>query len=95
MEQCSTWALTKVPGPDGLTSNFYKTYWGIIKEVVVKEIQNTFQSGTIKEAYNYTFMAFIPKIDCVVRADQFSPIALCNVFLKIVTKIVATRLRKY
>lgn len=82
-------------GPDGLTINFYKNYWGIIKEAVVKEIQNTFQSRTIKKAYNHTFLVLIPKTDCVAKADQFKPIALCNVFLKIVTKIVATRIRKH
>lgn len=60
----------------------------------MKEIQYTFQLGTIKEAYNHTFLAFISKIDCAARADQFTSIALCNVFLKIVTKIVATRHRK-
>lgn len=85
----------KSPGLDGVIVSFYKNYWSIIKEVVVKEIQNTFKSSAIKKAYNHTFLALNHKIDCAAKANQFRSIALCNMFLKIVTKIVAIRIMKY
>lgn len=85
----------KSPSMDGMTVNFYKSYWSIIKEDVVKEVQMSFQLGTIKAAHNHTFIALIPKSVSASKVDQFRPIALCNVFLKIITKIIANRLRAH
>lgn len=44
-------------------------------------------------AINHTFLALIPKWKSADKVDQFRPIALCNVAYKVVTKILATRLR--
>lgn len=85
----------KSPEPNGMTVNFYKKYWNITKNVVVKEIQQVFQTGAFKEAYNHTFLVLIPKAKSAAKVDQFRHIPLCNVFFKIITKIIATRLRQY
>lgn len=52
-----------------MTVNFYMAYWGIIKEAVVLEIQHIFQSRSIKEAYNHTFISLIPKNHNDVKVD--------------------------
>lgn len=83
----------KSPGPDGMTVTFYKHYWGIVHEATVKEVQVFFQSGILRKASNHTFITLIPKSDNPLRVDQYRPIALCNVIFKIITKILATRLR--
>lgn len=88
-------ASNKSPGLDGMTVNFYKTYWNITKEAMLKEIQQIFQTGIIKEAHNHTFWALIPKSRSASNVDQFRHIALCNVFFKVITKIIATRLRQF
>lgn len=91
----STMGKYKSPGPDGVTVTFYKQYWGIVHEAVIREIQEFFQHGRIKPAFNHTFLALIPKTQGAARVDQFRPIALCNVTLKLITKIIAGRLRPY
>lgn len=58
-------------------------------------MQEFFMHGRLKPSFNHTFLALIPKIPGAARVEQFRPIALCIVTLKIITKIVAGRLRTY
>lgn len=83
----------KSPSPDGMTVTFYKQYWSIVGEAVGKEVREFFHTGKLKTAFNHTFIALILKAPSAARVDQFRPIALCNVILKIITKILAGRLR--
>lgn len=83
----------KSPGPDGMSSTFYKGYWPIIGPDVISEVQNFFTTGRLKQAYNHTFLALIPKCNNASKVEQFRPISLCNVFLKIITKILSSRIR--
>ena len=43
---------------------------------------------------NQTFISFIPKVDSPELVKHLRPISLCNVVYKVVTKIIANRLRK-
>lgn len=42
---------------------------------------------------NETFLTLIPKIDVVCRMKDFRPISLCNVSYKVITKLLAQKLR--
>jgi hypothetical protein len=83
----------KCPGPNGLSSLFFKHYWSIVKSEVIAAVQNFFQSGRLLKQLNHTFIALIPKIDGASLMNQFRPIALCNVVYKIISKILASRLK--
>uniref|UniRef100_A0A2N9G6T6 CCHC-type domain-containing protein n=1 Tax=Fagus sylvatica TaxID=28930 RepID=A0A2N9G6T6_FAGSY len=83
----------KCPGPDGLPFLFFKHYWSIVKSKVIAAVQNFFQSGRPLKQLNHTFIALIPKIDGASSVNQFRPIALCNVVYKIISKILASRLK--
>lgn len=78
---------------DGFTLIFFKTFWGILSEAIIKDIQQFFNTGQLKFALNYTFLALIPKVPSTYKVDQFRPIALCNLVYKLISKILSSRLR--
>lgn len=50
-------------------------------------------SGSLYNAINSTFIALIPKSDSPSSFDDYRPISLCNVLYKIISKIIANRIR--
>lgn len=45
------------------------------------------------EGLNDAFIVLIPKVDALRKANQCRPIGLCNIVYKIVTKVIANRLK--
>lgn len=83
----------KAPGPDGFTINFYKACWQTVKTEVWEVVDDSRQSGSILKALNSTFLALIPKEEEARTPEKFRPIALCNVIYKIISKVIANRLK--
>lgn len=81
-------------GPNGMTVVFCKKHWGTVGAAMGEEVQKFFSTGVLNKAHNHTFIALIPKCPSDAKVEQFRPIALCNVFFKIITKIIAGRLRQ-
>lgn len=78
---------------DGMNSNFYKSYWRIVGSDQILMVQYFFVSGHLSRALNHTFISLIPETESTTRVKQFRATALCNVAFKVITKILATRLR--
>lgn len=85
----------KIPGPDGMSPTFYKHYWHIIGEDIVSAVQDYYSGEMVIRAVNHTFITLIPKRHSANKVDQFRPIILCNVIYKIITKLIAFRLKPY
>uniref|UniRef100_A0A2N9G4J9 Reverse transcriptase zinc-binding domain-containing protein n=1 Tax=Fagus sylvatica TaxID=28930 RepID=A0A2N9G4J9_FAGSY len=83
----------KAPGPDGLPGLFYKHYWSIVGSQVIAAVQGFFREGWLLKEFNRTFITLIPKAQGACNFNQFRPISLCNVYYKIISKILVTRLR--
>lgn len=89
------WTLNpdKAPGPDGFPICFYRAFWGLIKKDLIKMIRWIQQKGKIGGYTNATFLALIPKENRLSSFSRFRPISLCNASYKILSKILASRLK--
>ncbi|KAM5583543.1 hypothetical protein ABKV19_003435 [Rosa sericea] len=84
----------KAPGPDGFPGLFYHKYWRIVNDVVW-ETSKDFNAGRIRlHKLNKTHIVLIPKVPNPERTSHFRPISLCNNSYKILSKILANRLKQ-
>eukprot|EP00253_Pinus_taeda_P035656 PITA_35656 len=83
----------KAPGPDGFTINFYKACWEIVKNDIWEIVEDSRRSKTLLKSLNSTFIALVPKVEEANTPEKFRPIALCNVIYKIISKVIANRLK--
>ena len=83
----------KAPGPDGYTIAFYKQCWDIVKIEVLNSLQEFYDQGCIRRSLNATFVVLIPKKPGVLDVKDFHPICLIGSVYKILSKILANRLK--
>ena len=84
----------KAPGPDGFPIEFFQEFWDIIKLDLLAVAHESQKNKQMLRALNSTFLALIPKGEKADRLSQFRPISLCNVTYKIISKLIAERLKK-
>lgn len=83
----------KSPGNEGLNAAFYRTYWSIVGEDVVKFCTYFFATGELQPRINRTILCLIPKIKQPQHMTDLRPISLCNVLVRILSKVMANRLK--
>jgi hypothetical protein len=83
----------KAPGPDGFTARFYQSSWDIIKSDLTKMIQKSQKCSKLGGGTNSSFLALIPKEKGAINFGRFRPISLCNTSYKILTKVIANRIK--
>jgi hypothetical protein len=85
---------TSAPGPDGMPPLFYQSFWDSIGSDVTNAVLSCLNSGKILRAINHTYITLIPKIQSPTNVTEFRPISLCNVVYKLISKVLANRLKK-
>lgn len=84
----------KAPGPDGLPALFFQKYWHIVGREVQKLVLHVLNNNLEPDELNKTFIVLIPKGKNPSSPKDYRPISLCNVVMKIVTKVIANRVKK-
>jgi len=80
-------------GPDGWSIEFYLAFYDLLALDLLQVVEECRSSGRLFNAINSTFIALIPKTDSPASSDDFRPISLCNCLYKIISKIIANRIR--
>lgn len=83
------------PRPDGLLALFYQSHWAEIGTEIIEYALNILNNNGDPGNINHTFLCLIPKVKKPTLPSDFRPIALCNVILKIITKTIANRIKKF
>lgn len=84
----------KAPGPDGLNPAFYQRFWDLCGKDIYLAGCRWLTEGRFPTNLNDTNIVLIPKCDDPKTMKDLRPISLCNVLYKIVSKVLANRLRK-
>ncbi|XP_041027032.1 uncharacterized protein LOC121267250 [Juglans microcarpa x Juglans regia] len=82
------------PGPNGFPAAFYQQNWDVVGRQVSESVMYVLNSKGNLDVINNTFIALIPKKNNCTKVSDFRPISICNVLYKIISKVIANRLKK-
>ena len=85
---------SKSPGPDGFNLNFVKESLEVFKDVIVEAMVLFHDYGCIPKGCNASFVALVPKVRDPVNLEQYRPISLVGVMYKVISKVLAERIKK-
>ncbi|KAL5551944.1 hypothetical protein UlMin_002120 [Ulmus minor] len=76
-----------------MSALFYQNYWAIVGDEVTTACLGFLNEGLGLGSINETLITLLPKVKCPTHITEFRPISLCNVLYKIISKMMATRMR--
>lgn len=93
LETIKNFKKEKSPGPDGWPIEFFSHFYELFKNDMLRMVEASRISGNVNSALSATFLVLIPKKDKSSSFLDYRPIALCNSLYKIISKIIADRMK--
>ena len=84
----------KAPGLDGLTNEFYQTFWDKLEPYFIKMLQESFTGGIFPHSIRKAIMTLIFKQGDKTNLSNYRPISLTNSDYKIIAFVLSKRLQK-
>ena len=83
----------KTPGSDGLPKEFYLCFWDILKDDFVEMLNHSLTDERMPDSLWQAIITLLFKKDDPELLKNWRPISLLNVDYKILTKVLANRLK--
>ena len=88
---------SKSPRPNGISPFFFQNFWHIVGNDVTAAVLSFLHSGRYLRRYlrkmNFTHIVLIPKKNDPKYITEFCPISLGNIVLRIISKVLANRIK--
>ena len=85
----------KSPGSDGLTTEFYKTFWDVLANDLLEVFTSSYKSGLLTKSQRTATIKCLPKKGDITDIRNWRPISLLNVDYKILSKALSLRLFEF
>ena len=84
----------KALGPDGFIAAFWQFNWDIVKEEIMLLFNEFYENAKFVRGLNATFIVLVPKKGGVEDIRDYRPINLVNSIYKLISKVMANKLKK-
>lgn len=84
----------RAPGPDDFNFTFFREFWSMIREDIMRMFMECFEYGKLVKGLNAGFIALIPKKQVPELVTDYRPTSLIGSIYKFVAKVLAARLQK-
>ena len=83
----------KASGLDGFTMDFFQKCWSVVEVDVMAVFEHFHRYSMFKRSLNAPFLSLIPKKNNAIDVKDFRPISLVGSVYKLLSKVLANRLR--
>ena len=97
-EECEK-ALSKMdgntsPGLDGLSTEFYKTFWNELGDLIIDSFNEAFENDMLSDSRNISILSLIFKKGDTSKIKNYRPISLTNTDYKLLAHVLVNHLHK-
>jgi hypothetical protein len=83
----------KAPGYDGISHGFFQLSWETIKDVLLAIVNQMYMDEAILDSQKHVIIVCIPRTHKSTSPEDYRPLKLMNSDFKLLSRIIANRLR--
>ena len=88
-----TMKLNKSPGSDGITLEFYRTFWTDVKTLLIDSLNEGYNKGTLSTSQRLGILSLMYKKNDPYDLNNWRPLTLLNLDYKIAAHCLAQRIK--